>query len=226
MDMRLGVLRNTDLVTACVCVVLAITACSVYRSRYFQRVDNEEVRLDSFRISPRIFAFKDEKAGSARAVKGTFTVTVRVEDALANPEDQLWQSGQAVIDSLADRFLDRVTAVFVVDSLVLHEIPSTRIEYDSVGLDEVEMHVLDDGPPFHRLLLQPDRRNYSPRRETFLTLKFGETVLGETTAAVRAVLHVTRPGSPHPADSAVFLMSRVDSEGKGLMMFRESVQGY
>jgi len=185
-------------------VLLGLCGCSVYMTRYFEREDDNEIRLDQYRLRPRIFAFQEEKVSGPRVARGTFTVTIRLEDTASSIEEYEWRYGQKAIDSLADRFLQQVTDKFVVDSLVLNQSP---------GSD----------PP---LVLFPERTNYSPRREDFLTLRFGETVVQRVTERLRAVLYVTRPGPPPTADSAVFPMRRYEVEDKGLLMFREHVHGY
>jgi len=185
-------------------ILVCLCACSTFHTRYFQRLDSSEVRLGRFRVSPRIFAYQDEKSVSARVVKGVFTVTMRVEDASSAIGHYEWQEGQSAIDSLAEMFLREVTEEFAVDSLVLHQIPGSR-------------------PP---IILRPDSVNFSPRRENFLTLHFGETAITPATEGLRVVLRVTRPGLPPVADSAVFMMVRVESEDRGLMMFKNDVQGY
>jgi hypothetical protein len=185
-------------------VLLCLCACSTFYTRYFQRLDSSEIRLGGFRLSPRIFAYQEEKTGSPRVLKGVFTVTVRVEDAESAVGDYEWQAEQTVIDSLAEKFLQKVVGDFVVDSLVLHQIPGSR-------------------PP---IILKPDSINYAPRRENFLTLRFGETEITSTTEGLRVVLHVTRPERPPVADSAVFMMVRVEREERGLMMLKNKVHGY
>jgi hypothetical protein len=179
-------------------------ACTTFHTRYFQRIDTSEVRIGRFRLLPRLFAFEDEKSGSARVAKGVFTVTVRVEDTESAIEEYEWQAGQAVIDSLAETFLRDVTDEFVADSLKLHPIP-------------------DLGPS---LKLIPDTTTCSPRRENFLTLRFGETAIPSSAEGLRVVLHVTHPGLPPTPDSVVFMMARVESEERGLMMFQDKVRGY
>jgi len=134
-------------------------------------------------------------------------VSVRVEDAASQTTGVSWQSEQATIDSLADAFLDSVAAVFIVDSLVLHQTP-------------------DDN---ERILLSPDCDNFAPRREDYFTLRFGNVDIPLETARMRVVLHVTQPGSSESKaapDSAVWLMERVESEFRGLMVFRNNVRGY
>ena len=190
---------------AVVAVVLAgLGACSTFHSRYFQRIDTSEVRLGRFRVLPRIFAYQDEKAGSGRVVKGVFTVTVRVEDTVAQEGEYAWQPGQAATDSAADMFLQEWTDEFGVDSLALHPIPALS----------------------RSIILKHDVANYAPRREDYLTLRFGETAIPLAAEGLRVVLHVTRPGLPPRADSAVIMMMRVESEERGLMMFRDKVHGY
>ena len=181
-----------------------LCACSTFHTRYFQRIDNSEVRLGRFRLLPRIFAYQDEKTGSERVVKDVFTVTMRVEDAESAIDEYEWQAGQAAIDSLAEEFLTEVTDEFVVDSLTLHPIPLLSSS----------------------LQLIPDSANYSPRRENFLTLRFGETAIPSAAEGLRVVLHVTHPGLPPTADSVIFMMVRVESEDRGLMMFKDKVRGY
>ena len=184
--------------------LFSLCACSTFHTRYFQRLDSSEVRLGRFSLAPRIFAYQDEKSVSARVVKGVFTVTMRVEDAASEIGGYEWQAGRAEVDSLADKFLGEVADEFVADSLVLHQIPSSR-------------------PP---IVLRPDSVNYSPRRENFLTLRFGETEIMPATEGLRVVLHVIRPGLPPVADSLVFMMVRVEREDRGLMMFKDKVHGY
>lgn len=187
-----------------VLTLVGLCACSTFHTRYFQSLDASEVRLGRFRLAPRVFAYQDEKTGSERVAHGVFTVTVRVEDAASAIGNYEWQAGQAAIDSLATKFLQEVSNEFVVDSLVLHQIPGLR-------------------PP---IILRPDSANYSPRRENFLTLRFGETEIMPAIEDLRVVLHVTRPGLPPVADSAVFMMVRVEREDRGLMMFKDNVHGY
>ena len=185
-------------------LLTTVCACSTFHTRYFQRIDNSEVRLGRFRLLPRIFAYQDEKSGTARVVKGAFTVTMRVEDAESAIDEYEWQAGRAAIDSLAERFLREVTDEFVVDSLTLHPIPALSPS----------------------LKLIPDSANYSPRREDFLTLRFGETAIPSAAEGLRVVLHVTHPGLPPTADSVIFMMMRVESEDRGLMIFKDKAHGY
>ena len=187
-----------------VLVLVTFCACSTFRTRYFQRLDSSEIRLGGFRLLPRVFAYQDEKSGSERVLKGVFTVTLRVEDAASAIGDYEWQLGQAATDSLAEKFLQDVTDEFVVDSLMLHQIPG-------------------HSPP---LRMMPDLFNYAPRREDFLTLHFGEAEIPIFTEGLRVVLHVTRPGPSPVADSAIFMMTRVEREDRGLMMFKDNVHGY
>jgi len=184
--------------------LVSLCACSTFHTRYFQRLDSSEVRLGSLRLLPRIFAYENEKTGSSRVSRGVFTVTMRVEDAASAIGNYEWQTGQAAVDSLADKFLREVADEFVADSLVLHQIPGSR-------------------PP---IVLRPDSTNHSPRREDFLTLRFGETEITPATEGLRVVLHLTRPGLPPVADSVVFMMARVEREDRGLMMFKDNVHGY
>jgi len=181
--MRSGQITVAAVVTAL--LMLLLSACT-YSSLYFVRIDTEETRLDGFRLKPRLFAFKEQKGAQQGLKKNRYSVTVRVEDAASKIDDDDWQMEPSVVDSLADRFLGRVTGVFVADSLVLHQIPA------------------ESG----RILLIPDRVNYAPRREDYLTLKFGETDI------------------PRPTDTLVWLMERVEEEEQGLTVFRDNVEGY
>lgn len=196
---------KADLVSAAVVLVLlSLCGCSVYMSRYFERADTNEIRLDQYRLLPRIFAYQEEKTSSPRVSRGTFTVTIRVEDVASSIDEYEWRYGQYATDSLADRFLRQVEEKFVVDSLKLSQSPGSNAS----------------------IKLLPDRTNYSPRREDFLTFRFGETVIPRETEALRVVLYVTRPGPSPILDSTVFPMRRVEIEDKGLIMFRENVHGY
>jgi len=186
-------------------VVLSfLCVCSTFHTRYFQRIDTSEVRLGRFRLLPRIFAYQNEKSVSERVINGAFTVTFRVEDTTSRGDEYEWQTGQAAIDSLAERFLEDVTDEFVVDSLLIHPIPSQSPS----------------------LKLIADTANYAPRREDFLTLRFGETIIPPSAEGLRVVLHVTHPGLPPVADSVIFMMARVESEERGLMMFKDKAHGY
>lgn len=191
-------------------VALLLTAsvgCSYYYNRYFERADLNEVRIDRFRLMPRIFAFQDKKGVYEQLKDYDFVVSVRVEDATSQTTGVSWQAEQATIDSLTDAFLDSVAAVFVVDSLVFHQTP-------------------DDN---ERILLSPDRDNFAPRREDYFTLRFGNVNIPLETVRMRVVLHVTRPGSSESEtapDSAVWAMERVESELRGLMAFRDNARGY
>jgi hypothetical protein len=184
--------------------LVSLCACSTFHTRYFQRLDSSEIRLGGFRLLPRVFAYQDEKSGSERVLKGVFTVTMRVEDAASAIGDYEWQLGQAATDSLAEEFLQEVTDEFIVDSLMLHQIPGQDLP----------------------IRMMPDLFNYAPRREDFLTLHFGEAEIPILTEGLRVVLHVTLPGPLPVADSAIFMMTRVEREDRGLMMFKDNVHGY
>ncbi|MCX6835554.1 MAG: hypothetical protein NTW07_10565 [candidate division Zixibacteria bacterium] len=185
-------------------VLVGLCACSTFHTRYFERLDNSEVRLGRFCLAPRIFAFQSETSFSSRVVKGVFTVTMRVQDAESAVGDYDWKAGQDAVDSLAEKFYQKVTDEFVPESLILYQIPGSR-------------------PP---IVLKPDSVNFSPRREDFLTFRFGETEIAPVVEGLRVVLHVIRPGLPPVADSAVFMMERVEREDRGLLKFNEKVKGY
>jgi len=184
-------------------LMLVLSACT-YSSLYFVRVDTEETRLDRFRLLPRVFAYKEAAGTSEGPRTSLYSVTVRVEDATAELEEHDWRLGQATVDSLADAFFGEVGGVFTVDSLVLHQLPA------------------EPG----RILLEHDRANYSPRHQDYFTLKFGETDIPRPTHTLRVVLHVTRAGPPAGADSVVWLMERVEKQGRGLSAFQDDVEGY
>jgi hypothetical protein len=74
--------------------------------------------------------------------------------------------------------------------------------------------------------LIPDHSNYSPRRDNYLTFKFGRVDFPRETVRLRAVLHFTRAGQSPSADSLLFQMWRVTLEERGLMMFKSNTQGY
>jgi len=193
-------------VVAALITVLAVGMCSciTYRSSYFVPSNERPVFIDRFRLTPRVFAFKESRVTSERVIKGAYSITIRVQDSTTDLEHYEWRLTEQQTDSLADRFLQQVSAVFVVDSLLLHEIP---------------------GEPRPMVLL-PDTKSYAPRRENFLTLKFGEITLPREAMRLRAVLHVTRPGLPLTADSAVFQLGRIELEDRGLLMFDNQTQGY
>jgi hypothetical protein len=199
--MRVGLYRTSTILAALIGLYLG--ACT-YSSLYFVRVDTEETRLDRFRLLPRVFAYKEEK-GTLEGLRGNrYSVTVRVDDPTTEIEEYDWRLDPSTVDSLADAFFDQVSDVFVADSLVLHPLPAAS----------------------GRILLKPDRVNHAPRHQDYFTLKFGNTDIARQTETLRVVLHVTRAGSPALADSVVWLMHRVEKEGRGLAAFRENVEGY
>jgi len=184
-------------------LTLVLGACT-YSSLYFVRVDTKETRLDRFRLLPRVFAYK-ETAGTPEGPRtNLYSVTVRVEDTTAELEEHDWRLDPATVDSLADAFFDEVGSVFTVDSLLLHQLPAAP----------------------ERIFLEHDRSNYSPRHQDYFTLKFGQTDIARQTGTLRVVLHVTRTGPPAGADSVVWLMRRVEKQGRGLSAFQDDVEGY
>lgn len=199
---RLG--SHTQVAALMVALLIGIGSCTTYRSSYFLLPQGSKVYFEHFRLIPRIFAFKESKLASERVVKGTYSVTIRVQDSTTRTEDYQWELTKPKADSLADKFLQEVADVFVVDSLVLQETP----------------------PESAPIVLLPDRTNYAPRREDFLTLKFDDITFPRQTIRLRAVLHVTRPGLPPSADSVVFPMWRIEKEDRGLLMMNNQTQGY
>jgi len=181
--------------------------CSYFHTMYFERMDRGEVRIDRFRLTPRIFAYQDLKCPGDTPEDRDFVVSIRVEDIRSHTINYTWQAEQVTIDSLADDFLREVSSVFIVDSLVFHQTPHA---------DE-------------RILMFPDQANFSPRREDFFTLQFGYADIPLETTRLRVVLHVSRlgPSNPRPSpDSAVWLMNRVEIHDRGLNMFRDNMRGY
>lgn len=188
-------------------IIMIGAGCANFHTRYFARAEQSEVRLDRFRLSPRLFAFQEKKGLLEELKDHPFVVSIRLEDTQAPKSDVEWKDGQTVIDSLADVFLQTVRNVFVVDSLVFHQTPDNN----------------------DRIHLLPDRENFSPRRENFLTLKFDKVKIPLETTRIRAVLHVSRQASASlgtGSDSAVWLMDRVDTLDRGMNMFRDQVRGY
>lgn len=188
-------------------IIIVGAGCATFHTRYFARSEQSEVYIDRFRLTPRIFAFQEKKGLLEDLKDHPFAVSIRLEDTQVSKSDVKWRDGQAHIDSLADEFLRVVKSTFLVDSLVLHQTP-------------------DDNDRIHLL---PDRDNFSPRRENFLTLKFNEVNIPLTTTRIRAVLHVNRQASASLGtgpDSAVWLMDRVDTLERGIDMTRDQVRGY
>jgi hypothetical protein len=196
--------RHGTSIILLIALLLGLSSCATYRSSYFTRSDNAPVIFAHLRLTPRIFAYKDARGLTDRVLKDAFIVTMRVQDSASHYEDYQWKQGQKAIDSLANRFLQKVSDAFVVDSLVLYETPS------------------ESAP----IVLLPDKSNFSPRRDDYLTLKFGETTFQRSTVRLSAVLHVTRGGLSPTADSVVFQMWRVEIEERGLLMFSSGNQGY
>ena len=185
-------------------LLIALAGCATFRSNYFTLSDDDTPSIDRFHLTPRIFAFKESRVSIGQALSAKHYVTLRVEDPTVKADDESWQQSRAQVDSLADNFLRKVNEVFAIDSLVLHETPSTRE---------------------HPTLL-PDKSNYSPRRENYLTYRFGQIDFPQETIRLRAVLHFTRAGESPSADSIVYQMWRVTLEERGLLMFKSNTQGY
>ena len=189
----------------CAAALLAgLAGCATFRSNYFTLTEDDATTIDRFRLTPRIFAFKEARVSYTQARAAKHFVTLRIEDPTIESNDESWRQSSEQISGLADGFLRTVTDIFVIDSLVLHETPG-------------------DGES--RALL-PDRSNYSPRRENYLTFRFGQIDFPATTVRLRAVLHFTRAGDPPAADSVVYQMWRVALEERGLLMFESHTQGY
>ncbi len=185
-------------------LLVGLASCSTFRSSYFLPSNENPVFFDHYRLTPRIFAYRESRLNAPRVVRGTYSVTIRVQDSVADLEGYEWQMTDEQLKSLSDGFLKRITDDFLVDSLVMYETPG-------------------ESQP---MVLLPDRTNYAPRREDFLTFKFGEITFPRETIRLRAVLHVTRLGSPPSADSVVFQLNRIELEDRGLLMMSNQTQGY
>ena len=195
---------NTVIASLVAAFLFVLASCATYRSSYFVPADETPIFFDRFQLTPRIFAYKESGLNAPRVVKGAYSVTIRVQDSTSRLEGYEWQLTKAQLDTLSDGFLRRVTDDFRVDSLVLHETPT-------------------ESEP---IVLLPDRTNYSPRREDYLTLKFGEISVPREAVELRAVLHVTRPGVTPSADSVIFQLGRIELEDRGLPLLRNQTQGY
>ncbi len=47
--------------TLSVAILISGSGCSYYHSRYFERSNASEVRIDRYRLAPRIFTYVDNK---------------------------------------------------------------------------------------------------------------------------------------------------------------------
>lgn len=186
-------------------LVLLATGCT-YRSLYFQPTGTVDQHFDEYRVRPRVFSHREsEEKLEALASRG-FSVSVRIEDTTAQPLDEAWPAQPRVVDSMANAFLEQVSSRLQVDSLVLHPTPE-----DS-----------------ERILLIHDGKSFTPRREAYFTLQFGNIGIPEAASSLRMVLHVSRLiGSGTPtADSAVWSLDRIEHEGKGVQLGRTNIHGY
>jgi hypothetical protein len=203
-------MRRTSLDRLLLGIILAslvmATGCTYYHSLYFERSNKTDVRIDRFRVTPRIFAYQDQKSSSKMLEPEPFSVTVRVEVLDYDGKPESWKAGQDVIDSVSDEFLAEAAEVFTVDSLVLHQI----------------------GPENEQFLLIHDRDNLSPRRENYFTLRFGNIDLPPTTKRLRTVLHYSRhhDSGETVQDSVFWVNNRVMKSRQGIKLGRDTVRGY
>jgi len=186
--------------------VTLLSGCANFHSLYFVRADQRETMIDRFRVTPRIFAYQEKQTADTVGYFAPFSVTVRVEDVASDRELESWKVGQEVINSIADGFLARAREVFTVDSMALHQPPTDN----------------------ERILLVPDPDNFSPRRDNFFTLRFGEFDLPHETWHLRAVMHYHyRDQSGRMVqDSVSWEADRVKTSRRGLKLGSSSVRGY
>jgi hypothetical protein len=188
-----------------VTILVLVTGCT-YRSLYFERTDLTEQHFDQYLVRPRVFSHKETTDQAVALNHKGFNVSVRIEDTLMVASDDEWRQDAKVVDSLSQAFLKQVNDAFVVDSLVLYQLPE--------GSD--------------RILLIHDGKSYSPRRDSFLTLQYGVIEIPPVTTGLRIVLYVTRPGDSGSvtSDSLLWSMNKIDEEGKGFRGLRDNAMGY
>ena len=184
-------------------ILFAAGGCATFHDLYFERVAPDDAYLDGYRLGLRIFAFQEKRVKAVAPDSSDFVVSVRVISSDVSRDRGEWSEQAAIVDSLAEAFLQRVQATFAVDSLVFYQTPSAE----------------------KPIVLNHDRENFAPRRDDYLTLRFGRTEIPLETQQIRAVMYVTRPVG-NVADSVVWPMQRVDKFERGISVFRGDVQGY
>ncbi len=183
-----------------------LSGCGNFHSLYFVRSDRTETRIDRYRLTPRIFAYQEMQTTSKTAHLQPFAVTVRVDDVVSEPALESWRVGQDVINSASDGFLARAREVFVVDSFALHQVDTDN----------------------ERLVLIPDSANFTPRRENYFTLRFGDIELPPETGRLRAVLHYARVDDADipVGDSVVWTTDLVKTSRRGVRLGASTIRGY
>jgi hypothetical protein len=184
-------------------ILFAAGGCATFHDLYFERTTPEDSYFDGYRLGLRIFAFQEKRVAAVAPDSSDFVVSVRIVSPDSDRDRGEWSEQAATVDSLAEAFLRSVRAAFAVDSLVFYQTP----------------------PGAEPIVLNHDRENFTPRRDDYLTLRFGRTEIPLETQQIRAVMYVTHSGGD-AVDSVVWPMQRVDKFERGISVFRSGIQGY
>jgi len=183
------------LIAQVVLLLAAITGCSTYHTRLFELPEKQQTCFDQYCFVPRITAYEYAEDESNWMNEHGFWISLRVQDkSIDVPGNPNRSDYSARRDSLADDFMEKITMLFHVDSLVLHPLSGGE-----------------------QIAALPDTSRLSPRGIDFVTYQFGRVIIPIETSRVKAVFHYS---THEPAvrttrqDSVMFELDRKEVHRK------------
>jgi len=148
--------------------------------------------VDTYRVYPRIVAFRNAPKSTMLAVGQSFWTSLKVYDTTIQPGDMSDSTYILQRDSLAQAFLDIALRRFVVDSLKLELNPGA-----------VQITVV------------PDSAKHTPRDVNYFSYNFGQITIDRNFNALRAVFFYRlydTGGAVVSADTVAFPLVRIERD--------------